>query len=145
MFSSDSLFRLLLFYDQSVGLTNVSLELGLLDFTIFIMFAKSLKTQYVLQATQANRMIQSLSLYLILRPAKMKFLDQIMKVIQATLPDVLQNLSATSLPLACVSNALNKPRPLRLDASLPSFHDIRWSLARLLYLFNIQLERNVAM
>lgn len=70
--------------------------------------------------------------------------DLMLKVVEAILPDILQTLTARSLPLACVSHPLNKPSPLRLDVSLPSFHDITWSLARLLYLFNIQLERNVA-
>ncbi|KAG9133631.1 hypothetical protein Leryth_019470 [Lithospermum erythrorhizon] len=49
-----------------------------------------------------------------------------------------------SLPFACMSSSLNKPNPLHLDVSFPSFQDIRWNLARLIYLFNIQLERNVA-
>jgi len=62
----------------------------------------------------------------------------------ALIPYMSQIHIATSLPLACVSDALNKPKPLNLDVSLPSFHDVSWSLARLLYLFNIQLERNVA-
>ncbi|KAK7243163.1 hypothetical protein RIF29_37951 [Crotalaria pallida] len=96
------------------------------------------------QGPQAKSMMLSLSLYLIQRVTYQKFLDQIIIIVQAVLPNVLQTLSATSLPLACVSNTLNKPRPLRLDVSLPSFRDISWSLARLLYLFNIQLERNVA-
>ncbi|WJX45208.1 hypothetical protein P8452_32103 [Trifolium repens] len=65
-------------------------------------------------------------------------------VVQAIVRYVPQTLGGTTLALACVSNALNKPKPLKLDVSLPSFHDIRWSLARLLYLFNTQLERNVA-
>ncbi|KAK4258067.1 hypothetical protein QN277_007573 [Acacia crassicarpa] len=53
---------------------------------------------------------------------------------------MLQAPTATSLPLAC----LNKPSPVRLNASFPSFNEIRWSLERLKYLFNVQLERNVA-
>ncbi|KAI9119613.1 hypothetical protein K1719_009489 [Acacia pycnantha] len=57
---------------------------------------------------------------------------------------MLRDLAATNLPLACISDTLNKPSPLRLNASFPSFNDIRWSLERLKYLFNIQLERNVA-
>ncbi|KAK7268916.1 hypothetical protein RIF29_21626 [Crotalaria pallida] len=97
------------------------------------------------QGPQVKSMVQSMSLYIILRLTDKKFLDLMTKAVQAILPNVLQTLSVTtSLPLACVSNTLNKPKPLHLDVSLPSFHDIRWSLARLLYLFNIQLERNVA-
>ncbi|OIW07713.1 hypothetical protein TanjilG_19656 [Lupinus angustifolius] len=89
-------------------------------------------------------MILYLSLYFIQRVTHQKFFDQIIIVLQAILPRVLQILSATSLPLACVSNTLNQPRPVHLDVSLPSFHDISSSLAKVLYLFNIQLERNVA-
>ncbi|RDX58239.1 putative ion channel POLLUX-like 2, partial [Mucuna pruriens] len=96
------------------------------------------------QGPQARSMIQFMSLFIILRLAHKKLYDLMIKVGQAVLPYVFQTHSATSLPLACVSNALNKPKPLNLDVSLPSFHDIRWSLARLLYLFDIQLERNVA-
>lgn len=108
------------------------------------MFAKSFKILDVLQGPQAKRMIQYMSLYFILRLTRTKFVDLMIKVVQPMLQDMLQTLSAASLPLACVSNTLNKPTPLKLDVSLPSLYDIRWSLARLLYLFNIQLERNVA-
>ncbi|KAG4919610.1 hypothetical protein JHK85_057891 [Glycine max] len=96
------------------------------------------------QGPQARSMIQFMSLYIILRMTHKQLYNLMIKVGQAVLPHVFQTCSATSLPFACVSNALNKPKPLNLDVSLPSIHDIRWSLARLLYLFNIQLERNVA-
>ena len=49
-----------------------------------------------------------------------------------------------SSPFACMSNSMSKPTPLQLDVSLPPFRDIRWNLSRLIYLFNMQLERNVA-
>ncbi|KAL3506026.1 hypothetical protein ACH5RR_031408 [Cinchona calisaya] len=49
-----------------------------------------------------------------------------------------------SSPFACMSNSMSKPTPLQLDVSLPSLRDIRWNFSRLAYLFNIQLERNVA-
>ncbi|KAK7356889.1 hypothetical protein VNO80_16169 [Phaseolus coccineus] len=96
------------------------------------------------QGPQARSMIQFMSFYIILRLTHKQLCDLMIKAGHALLPYVCQTNIATSLPLACVSNALNKPKPLNLDVSLPSFHDIRWSLARLLYLFNIQLERNVA-
>jgi hypothetical protein len=60
------------------------------------------------------------------------------------LPSLAGTFGTTNSPFACVSNSLNKPTPLQLDVSLPSFQDIKWSLSRLLYLFNMQLERNVA-
>ncbi|XP_027936741.1 putative ion channel POLLUX-like 2 isoform X1 [Vigna unguiculata] len=96
------------------------------------------------QGQQAGSMIQFMSFYIILRLTHKQLCDLVIKAGHALLPYLRQTLIATSLPLACVSNALNKPKPLNLDVSLPSFHDIGWSLARLLYLFNIQLERNVA-
>ncbi|KAK4271884.1 hypothetical protein QN277_020511 [Acacia crassicarpa] len=60
----------------------------------------------------AKSMIQSLPLYFIHRVAHQMFSHRMLKVVQATLPDMLQTLIATSLPLACVSNTLNKPSPL---------------------------------
>ncbi|CAD5333870.1 unnamed protein product [Arabidopsis thaliana] len=57
------------------------------------------------------------------------------------LPRLVQNSVGAGLPFACASNSL--PTPLKLDVSFPSFQDIRWGLARFLYLFNIQLEKNI--
>lgn len=57
---------------------------------------------------------------------------------------VIRSFATSSLPFACISNPLNKPTPLQLDVSLPSMGDIRWNFARMIYLFNLQLERNVA-
>ncbi|KAL5068418.1 hypothetical protein RYX36_019305 [Vicia faba] len=93
---------------------------------------------------QAKHMLEYMPLYLVLKLTHTKFVDLVINVVQAMVQNVPQTLGGTSLPLACVSNALNKPTPLKLDVSLPSFNDIRWNLARLVYLFNIQLERNVA-
>ncbi|KAG4908386.1 hypothetical protein JHK86_056870 [Glycine max] len=81
------------------------------------------------QGPQARSMIQFMSLYIILRMTHKQLYNLMIKVGQAVLPHVFQTCSATSLPFACVSNALNKPKPLNLDVSLPSIHDIRWSLA----------------
>ncbi|CAA0828279.1 Putative ion channel POLLUX-like 2 [Striga hermonthica] len=58
--------------------------------------------------------------------------------------NAVQTFWSSNPPFACLSNSLNKPTPLQLDVSLPSFQDIRWNVSRLVYLFNIQLERNVA-
>uniref|UniRef100_A0A0E0K953 RCK N-terminal domain-containing protein n=1 Tax=Oryza punctata TaxID=4537 RepID=A0A0E0K953_ORYPU len=51
----------------------------------------------------------------------------------------------TSLPLACISDPMKKPVPLKLDVSFPALPDIGWSISRLYYLFNSQLERNIAL
>ncbi|XP_075476333.1 putative ion channel POLLUX-like 2 isoform X1 [Primulina tabacum] len=68
----------------------------------------------------------------------------VMKVVREPLFCAIQVFATSSLPFACMSNSFSKPTPLQLDVSLPSFEDLKWSLARLIYLFNIQLERNVA-
>ncbi|KAI8009635.1 putative ion channel POLLUX-like 2 [Camellia lanceoleosa] len=81
-------------------------------------------------------LIASASSYLLSRMMQVNF----MKVAQ----DILFSVAVTSLPFACMSSSPDKPTPLRLDVSLPSLQDMGWSFARLLYLFNIQLERNVA-
>ncbi|XP_011027485.1 PREDICTED: putative ion channel POLLUX-like 2 isoform X1 [Populus euphratica] len=70
--------------------------------------------------------------------------NTLIKIVQDLLPSLAGTFGTTNSPFACVSNSLNKPTPLQLDVSLPSFQDIKWSLSRLLYLFNMQLERNVA-
>ncbi|XP_050372113.1 putative ion channel POLLUX-like 2 [Argentina anserina] len=83
-------------------------------------------------------------LYIPLRLAKLNILGTFFKIGHERLLCAVQNIGATTLPFACASNSLNKPLPLGLDVSLPSFQDVRWSFQRLLYLFNIQLEKNVA-
>ncbi|XP_024027299.1 putative ion channel POLLUX-like 2 isoform X1 [Morus notabilis] len=84
------------------------------------------------------------SSYFLLRLKKSNLFVTFLKVVHEKLPYVVQTFGAATSPFACVSNSLNKPMPLKLDVSLPSFQDIRWSFARLLYLFNVQLERNIA-
>ncbi|GAB4843290.1 hypothetical protein Ancab_013255 [Ancistrocladus abbreviatus] len=56
----------------------------------------------------------------------------------------MQAFGPTNLRFASISGSINKPIPLNLDVSLPSFQDLKWSFARLIYLFNTQLDRNVA-
>ncbi|KAK4855054.1 hypothetical protein QYF36_003547 [Acer negundo] len=96
------------------------------------------------QGYQAKLLITSLSSYLLLRFTQVNFVITFKKIVQGLLPSVIQTFGATGSPFACMSNSLNKPVPLKLDVSLPSLQDVRWSFARLLYLFNMQLERNVA-
>ncbi|XP_052207727.1 putative ion channel POLLUX-like 2 isoform X2 [Diospyros lotus] len=92
------------------------------------------------QGLHVKLLIASISSYSILRMLQLDFVNRLIKVAQ----DILFSLAAKTSPFACMSTSLNKPTPLRLDVSLPSLRDISWSLARLLYLFNLQLERNVA-
>ncbi|KAH7573877.1 hypothetical protein ACOSP7_007777 [Xanthoceras sorbifolium] len=93
---------------------------------------------------QAKLLTTSLSSYFLLRFTQVNFVKTFKKIVQGLLPSVIQTYGASSSSFACMSNSLNKPVPLKLDVSLPSLQDVRWSFARLLYLFNIQLERNVA-
>ena len=85
-------------------------------------------------------MVAPASSYFILKMVRGNFLNALINVAR----DILLPFSGTSLPFACMSSSLNKPTPLGLVVSLPSLQDIRWGFARLIYLFNIQLERNVA-
>ncbi|XP_028054505.1 putative ion channel POLLUX-like 2 isoform X1 [Camellia sinensis] len=85
-------------------------------------------------------LIASASSYLLSRMMQVNFMNRLIKVAQ----NILFSVAVTSLPFACMSSSPDKPTPLRLDVSLPSLQDMGWSFARLLYLFNIQLERNVA-
>ncbi|KAF5736785.1 hypothetical protein HS088_TW14G00939 [Tripterygium wilfordii] len=91
-----------------------------------------------------NLAIGSVSLPFLLKLMRLSFVNSLARMVQDLLPSVVKSFGASSSSFACISNSLNKPVPLNLDISLPSIQDIRWSLARLLYLFNIQLERNVA-
>ncbi|KAL6194878.1 hypothetical protein ACLB2K_035953 [Fragaria x ananassa] len=83
-------------------------------------------------------------LYIPLRLAKLNVLDIFIKIAQERFLCTVQNIGAATLPFACASNSMNKPLPLGLDVTLPSFQDVKWSFHRLLYLFNVQLEKNVA-
>nr|VDD24923.1 unnamed protein product [Brassica oleracea] len=65
------------------------------------------------------------------------------RIMQKMLPGLIQNSVGATLPFACASNSLNKPTPLNLDLSIPSLRDIKWSTSRFIYLFNIQLEKNI--
>ncbi|XP_015573528.1 putative ion channel POLLUX-like 2 isoform X2 [Ricinus communis] len=96
------------------------------------------------QDYEAKLVIESISSYCIFRFAQLNLVNTLIKMVQDSIPSLVLTFGATSSPFACISNSLNKPTPLGLDVSFPSFQDLKWSLARLLYLFNIQLERNVA-
>ncbi|OVA01226.1 CASTOR/POLLUX/SYM8 ion channel [Macleaya cordata] len=93
---------------------------------------------------QDGLLIGSIASYILFRLTRLNSIQTLMKMVQNLLPDVLRAFEATTSPFACISNSMNKPVPLRLDVSLPSFQDVKWNFARLLYLFNMQLERNIA-
>lgn len=96
------------------------------------------------QGCQTKIMMGLVSLYFLLRLRQLEFTNSLIEMVRQILPCMVQNFGEASLRFACVSNPLNKPRPLQLDVSFPLFQDIKWSFARLLYLLNIQLEKNVS-
>lgn len=89
-------------------------------------------------------MMGSVALCAFLGMTQLNSAGTLVKLIQHLLSSTVQNVGAAIPPFACMSNSLNKPIPLNLKVSLPSLHDIQWNFSRLLYLFNIQLERNIA-
>ncbi|KAJ4968633.1 hypothetical protein NE237_015334 [Protea cynaroides] len=106
--------------------------------------SSKLRHPQCVQHFRAILLIGSISSYLLFRQSLLSPNRAFVKMLQYFLPYIPQAFEATNSPFACISNSINKPIPLQLDVSLPSFQDIKWSLARLLYLFNLQLERNVA-
>ncbi|KAI7738011.1 hypothetical protein M8C21_031909 [Ambrosia artemisiifolia] len=96
------------------------------------------------QVHQTKIIMAALASCLIVRLIQEHHGKMVIVGLQHLLSHVIQSFAATSLPFACISNSLDKPTPLQLDVSLPSLHDIKWNFSRLMYLFNIQLERNVS-
>ncbi|KAL8048065.1 hypothetical protein ABFX02_07G039500 [Erythranthe guttata] len=92
----------------------------------------------------AKLLMASLCSHLVVKLIQLNSMNAVMELVQKSFYHTVRTIGASNLPFACMSNSLGKPTPLQLDVSLPSFQDIRWSFARLVYLFNIQLERNVA-
>eukprot|EP00258_Populus_trichocarpa_P047532 XP_024463551.1 putative ion channel POLLUX-like 2 isoform X2 [Populus trichocarpa] len=102
----------------------------------------SLKPNSSSEDCQAKLTIGSIAMCCLL--THLNSANTLIKIVKDLLPSLAGTFGTTNSPFACVSNSLNKPTPLQLDVSLPSFQDIKWSLSRLLYLFNMQIERNVA-
>ncbi|XP_057771441.1 putative ion channel POLLUX-like 2 isoform X2 [Salvia miltiorrhiza] len=101
--------------------------------------------QYLpVQVFGVKLVMASLSSYFLIRLIHQSYKKKIVEVVQESFRYAVQTFGASNSPFACMSNSLSKPTSLQLDVSLPSFQDIRWNIARLIYLFNIQLERNVA-
>lgn len=84
--------------------------------------------------------MQSLPYKLVIGCIPLYVVFKIMQKIFQELPHLIQNSSVrASLPFACASSSLDKNSLLK---SIPSFHDIKWGIARFYYLFNIQLGKN---
>lgn len=95
--------------------------------------------------SQPAILVRCMSFYIIVKLLQLSYYsgDWITRTIH-TIPSLnFQIHESTNLAFACMSNNLNKPLPLQLDVSFPSFQDIKWSISRLYYLFNMQLERNI--
>ncbi|WOK95809.1 ion channel POLLUX-like 2 isoform X2 [Canna indica] len=93
---------------------------------------------YVNKAFQMKILLQCVSFYLF----RLAWSNSIQLALVAifTLPQC-----GSALPFACLSTSTNKPIPLQLNVSFPSFKDLKWSISRLYYLFNTQLERNIGL
>ncbi|PPR91269.1 hypothetical protein GOBAR_AA29405 [Gossypium barbadense] len=98
----------------------------------------------LVQDNQTILVSGTLSSFFLLRLLQLDFINSLIKIVHDVFRHLHQTSTATSLPFACLSSSVNKPRPLNLDVSLPTIKDLRWNISRLLYLFNIQLEKNVA-
>ncbi|WOL08494.1 ion channel POLLUX-like 1 isoform X4 [Canna indica] len=83
-------------------------------------------------------LLQSVSFYL----SKLAWSSSIQLALVAvfTLPKC-----GSTLPFACLYTSTNKPIPLHLNVSFLSFKDLKWSISRLYFLFNTQLERNIGL
>lgn len=92
----------------------------------------------------AKFLMASLSSYILIRSIDLSCTNIAIGAVKESFWHAVRTFGASTSPFACISNSLSKPTPLQLDVSLPSFQDIRWNFARLVYLFNIQVERNVA-
>ncbi|KAG0552684.1 hypothetical protein BDA96_01G528600 [Sorghum bicolor] len=75
------------------------------------------------------------------------FLHRIVSGRMQSLMNLFPSMSSgiTSLPFACISDPTKRPMPLKLDLTLPPLPNFGWSFSRLYYLFNSQLDRNIAL
>ncbi|GMH08504.1 hypothetical protein Nepgr_010344 [Nepenthes gracilis] len=91
-------------------------------------------------------MIESLSIssFFLLRSTQLNMASTLIVMFGHLQHFATQAFGSSNFTFASISNSLNKPMPLKLEVYLPSFQDLQWSFARLIYLFNIQLERNIA-
>ncbi|KAL8121821.1 hypothetical protein AgCh_018527 [Apium graveolens] len=101
----------------------------------------------LLQGPHSKLMILFLSSYFLVGLMQVITGNTMHNVVRGLFFNVMSTSATTSfhstLPFACISNSLNKPTPLHLNVMFPSLQDIRWDVSRLIYLFNIQLEKNV--
>ncbi|XP_021772463.1 putative ion channel POLLUX-like 2 isoform X2 [Chenopodium quinoa] len=86
----------------------------------------------------------SISSFVFLRWSHLNLASMLLKSLKCLHGFSMQAFGSTNLLFASLSSSQNKPTPLNLDVSLPSIGDLQWSFARMIYLFNMQVERNVA-
>lgn len=101
---------------------------------------------FVLVQVQLTLMIHALSISscIFIRWSHLNAVNMFLKVYKILHTYSMQAFGSPNLVFASVSGSLNKPKPLNLNVSFPSIGDLQWSFARMLYLFNTQVERNVA-
>ncbi|KAL9233453.1 hypothetical protein vseg_008453 [Gypsophila vaccaria] len=86
----------------------------------------------------------SLASFIFLRLADITIWSSLLKVFRHMRAFSTLAFESTNLSFASLSGSLNKLTPLKLDVSLPSVGDIQWCLSRTVYLFNLQVEKDVA-
>lgn len=94
-----------------------------------------------MQDHRAKFIMGLVSLYTLIRLFKLNTLREIAQIF---FPSMVRNFGTANLPFACVSSSLNKPMPFKLDVFLLSLQNVRRSFARILYLFNVQVDKNIA-
>ncbi|KAL8171177.1 hypothetical protein V2J09_022981 [Rumex salicifolius] len=107
---------------------------------------KESSDHHKIQETKANNFAPGwfpLSTFILCRLAHLYLNTVVMKINHLCIFPV-QFFGSSQLPFASMSNSLNKPVPLKLDVSLPSLAELRFGFQRLVYEFNMQVDRNVA-
>ncbi|GAB2294631.1 hypothetical protein Dimus_028830 [Dionaea muscipula] len=89
------------------------------------------------------RITRSLPIFLLLRLTQLNMCSSLITMFATSHHSATQIFGSMGAPFACISNSISKPVPMKLDVYLPSIQDLKWNFARLLYLFNVQIERNV--
>ncbi|KAK9735745.1 hypothetical protein RND81_04G224600 [Saponaria officinalis] len=96
-----------------------------------------------LKVQQATVIHSSLASFIVLRLTDITIRSSLLKIISHLQAFSTLAFESTNLSFASLSGSVIKPTPLKLDVSLPSIGDIHWGLSRIVYLFNMQVERNV--
>ncbi|XP_052191129.1 putative ion channel POLLUX-like 2 isoform X2 [Diospyros lotus] len=91
-----------------------------------------------IQGLHVKLTIASISCHFLLKMAQVKSLINLARNIQFS-------SASAGLPFACVSSSLNRHTSNYLEVILHTWQEVCGNFTRLLYLFNVQLERDVGM